>query len=285
MKIKISADSTCDLSPELIQKYDISIMPLYVALGENNLVDGVTIYPQDIYDYYAENKKLPKTGARSAEEYEAFFAGELTKGYDAIVHFTISADMSASYNDALLAAQHLENVYVVDSRNLSTGIGLLVLDACDCAAKGMQPKNICERVNSRAGAVQASFIIESLEFLHKGGRCSSLSYFGANLLRIRPCIIVADGKMGVWKKMQGKYPHCVEKYVDAVRESYTNPDKTRCFVTHTKMDAGITENVIEIVKSWNIFDEILDTTAGCTVTTHCGENTIGVLFINDGGVD
>lgn len=285
MKIKITADSTCDLSSELVERYNISIMPLFVALGEDNFIDGVTIKPQAIYDYYRDNKKLPKSGARSAAEYENFFRDILNEGYDAIVHFNISADMSASYSNAVVAAEKLKHVYIVDSRSLSTGIGLLVLDACDMAQKGMDPKSIVKRVSSRTGAVQASFIIESLEFLYKGGRCSSLAYFGANLLRIRPCISVKDGKMGVWKKLQGRYSHCVDKYAEEVHNTFTTPDKKRCFVTHTQMEPGVAWKLVETVKSWGIFDEVLETTAGCTVTTHCGANTIGILFINDGGVD
>ncbi len=284
MKIKITADSTCDLSPELVEKYNVGIMPLHVSLGKDDYLDGVTIQPSFIYDFYAKNKILPKSGCRNEQEYAEFFKSFLDEGYDAVIHFDISAEMSGSYASASQAASSLKNVYVVDSRNLSTGTGLLVLDACDMAAKGMSPADIVARENVRSGAVQASFIIENLEFLHKGGRCSSLMYFGANLLMIRPIIEVSDGKMGVGKKPFGKYVRCVEKYVAYVKNKYTNPDKTRCFVTHTKMDAGIAEKVVEAVKSWGIFDEVLETTAGCTVTTHCGANTIGVLFINDGGV-
>lgn len=282
MKIKITADSTCDLSKELLERYNVSVMPLHVALGDNDCLDGVTIVPDDIYAFYAKEKKLPKSGARSAEEYKEFFNGFLNDGYDAVVHFDISAEMSGSYNNAVVASKGLKNVYVVDSRNLSTGTGLLVLDACDMAAKGMSPEEITNRAHSRVDAVRASFIIDTLEFLYKGGRCSALQYLGSNLLSIKPCIEVKGGTMGVSNKPMGRYVRCVEKYAEIVRRSCTNPDKTRCFVTHTKMDAGIAERVIEIVKSWKIFDEILETTAGCTVTTHCGANTIGILFINDG---
>ncbi len=283
MKIKITADSTSDLSAELIEKYNVGIMPLFVSLGEKNCIDGISIKPEDIYDYYNACKKLPKSGARSSEDYADFFRSFLQEGYDAVIHFNISAEMSASYNNAVSAASKFNNVFVVDSRSLSTGIGLLVLDACDMAAQGMKPKAIAERERSRTSAVQASFIIDSLEFLHKGGRCSSLAYLGANLMRIKPVISLKDGKMGVWKKPQGRYSRCVEKYVQTVRETFTNPDKKRCFVTHTQMSDGIAQQVVDEVKSWNVFDEVLETTAGCTVTTHCGANTIGVLFINDGG--
>lgn len=282
MKIKICADSTCDLSPELIERYGVGIMPLHVALGDDDRLDGVTIQPSDIYEYYAANKKLPRSGARSSEEYKQFFKSFLDEGYDAVVHYDISADMSGSYDNATVAANELENVYVVDSRNLSTGTGLLVLDACDMAANGMSPQQIVDRSIKRAVDVKASFIIDKLEFLYKGGRCSSLAYLGANLLQINPVIEVKEGRMGIAAKPMGRYVRCIEKYSDWVRKNCTSPDKKRCFVTHTRMDNGLTERTIEIVKSWGIFDEILDTTAGCTVTTHCGSNTIGILFINDG---
>lgn len=281
MKIKITADSTCDLSKELLTRYDVSVMPLHVALGENDYLDGETIVPDDIYTFYSKCKKLPKSGARSSEEYKEFFQSFLNNGYDAVIHYNISAEMSASYNNAVAASKELKNVYVVDSRNLSTGTGLLVLDACDMAKQRMSPKDIVKRSQSRTDAVKASFIIDTLEFLYKGGRCSALAYLGSNLLSIKPCIEVKSGKMGVSNKPMGRYFRCVEKYAELVKQSCTSPDKTRCFVTHTKMDDGIAEKVIEIVKSWGIFDEVLETTAGCTVTTHCGANTIGILFINE----
>ena len=283
MKIKITADSTCDLSPELITRYNVGIMPLHVTLGEDDYLDGVTIQPQAIYDYYAANKALPKSGCRTEEEYYEFFKGFLDDGFDAVVHYDISAEMSGSYNNALLASKRLKNVFVVDSRSLSTGTGLLVLDACDMVCKGMSPEKIVERSEKRIPFVQASFIIDKLEFLYRGGRCSSLVYLGANLLQIKPCIVVKDGAMGVGSKPMGKYTRCIDKYIAEIKKTYTNPDKTRVFVTHTKMDEGLAEKVVNEVKSWNIFDEVLETTAGCTVTTHCGSNTIGILFINDGG--
>lgn len=284
MKIKISADSTCDLSPQLLEKYNVATMPLHVTLGEEDFLDGVTIEPQAIYDYYATTKQLPKSGARSAEEYSEFFKSILQQGYDAIVHFTISADMSASFNNAELASKEFENVYVIDSRQLSTGIGLLVLDACDMMEAGMSAQDIAARANSRKDATRSSFIVDNLEFLYKGGRCSSLAYFGANVLQIKPCLEVTKGLIGVASKPIGRYRRCVKKYCENIKNSATNPDKTRCFVTHTKMDEGLAEEVIATVKSWGMFDEVLETTAGCTVTTHCGANTIGILFINDGGV-
>lgn len=285
MKIKITADSTCDLSPELIEKYNVDIMPLFVALGDKNLLDGETITPEDIYEHYQNTKQLPKSGSRNIDDYEAFFKSFLDEGYDAVIHFNISSEMSASYNSATTAASRLKNVYTVDSHSLSTGTALLALDACDMVEKGMSAQDIVARENERKKSVQASFIINSLEFLFKGGRCSSLAYFGANLLHINPSILVTNGKMDTWKKHIGHYKRCVDKYINTVRETFTTPDKTRCFITHTKMDDGIAQFVVETVKSWGIFDEVFETIAGCTVTSHCGANTIGVLFLNDGGAN
>ncbi len=282
MKIKISADSTADLSEEMLQQYNVATMPLHVSLGENDYLDGVNIKPEDIYKYYAETKKLPKSGARSTEEYKEFFETLLKEENDAVVHFCISAEMSASFANAELAAKAFSNVFVVDSRQLSTGIGLLVLDACDMVKCGLTAHQIYDRAMARRDESKSSFIVDTLEFLYKGGRCSALAYLGANLLSIKPCLEVKNGLIGVESKPMGRYRRCVAKYCENIRQKITNPDPTRVFVTHTKMDEGLAEEVIATVKSWGIFNEILETTAGCTVTTHCGANTIGILYLNDG---
>ena len=282
MKIKITADSTCDLSKQLVEQYNVAISPLHVSVGADDFHDGVTIVPEDIYNFYATNKQLPKSGACSAVEYEEFFQKQLDDGYEAVIHFNLSSEMSASYNNAVTAAQNLQNVYVVDSRNLSTGTGLLVLYACDLANEGFAPEEIVKKVSARLDAVRASFIIDTLEYLHKGGRCTTLVYYAANLMSLKPTIEVKGGKMGVGSKFIGRFPRCVGKYADLVKSQCTSPDKKRCFVTHTQMDDELVQSVIEKVKSWGYFDEVLETTAGCTITTHCGPNTIGILYINDG---
>ncbi len=282
MKIKITADSTCDLSKQLVEQYNVAISPLHVSLGADDFHDGVTIVPEDIYNFYATNKQLPKSGACSAVEYEEFFQKQLDDGYDAVIHFNLSGEMSASHNNAVTAAQNLQNVYVVDSRNLSTGTGLLVLYACDLANEGFAPEEIVQKVSARLDAVRASFIIDTLEYLHKGGRCTTLVYYAANLMSLKPTIEVKGGKMGVGNKFLGRFGRCVGKYADLVKSQCTSPDKKRCFVTHTQMDDELVQSVIEKVKSWGYFDEVLETTAGCTITTHCGPNTIGILYINDG---
>ncbi len=282
MKIKVTADSTCDLPLSVREKYNIDVMPLHVALGEDDFLDGVTIQPENIYDYYKKTKNLPKSGARSAEEYKEFFKRFTDEGY-AVIHYNISDSMSASHANAKAAASELKNVYTVDSASLSTGTALLMLDACDMAAEGMSAEEIVKRSVKRAPYVQASFVVDTLEFLYKGGRCSSLQYLGANLLSLKPCIEVKNGAMGVARKYMGRYTRCIRKYVEETLKIFGNPDKKRCFVTHTKMEDGITEAVIEQVAQSGVFDEIIETTAGCTITTHCGAGTLGILFINDGG--
>ncbi|MCM1043303.1 MAG: DegV family protein [Corallococcus sp.] len=281
MKIKITADSTCDLPKEICEQYNISTLPLHVALGDNDYIDGETIVPDDIYNYYAQTHKLPKSGARSIEDFKDFFSGFTSQGYT-VIHFNISDSMSASHANAVAASKQVEDVYVIDSKSLSTGTALLMLYACDLVQNGEDAKTIVEKVRARVDYVQASFVVDTLEFLYKGGRCSSVSYLGANLLGIKPCIEVKAGAMGVAKKYIGRYQKCIGKYVDDILEKYNNPSKRRCFVTHTKMDREIVDAVIEQVKSKGIFDEIIETLAGCTITTHCGEGTLGILYINDG---
>ncbi|MBR2974483.1 MAG: DegV family protein [Clostridia bacterium] len=281
MNIKITADSTCDISKEIAQKYGFELMPLSVALGENDYLDGVTITPDDIYKYYEETKNLPKSGARSAYDYEEFFRQRASEDC-AVIHFNISNQMSVSHNNAVMASKEVPNVYVIDSKNLSTGTALLMLYAWDLVQQGCTPQEVVDKVNQRAPYVQASFVVDSLEFLHKGGRCSATSKIFANMLGIKPVIEVKNGAMGVAKKHMGTYKHCIKRYVKETLQNYNNPDKKRIFITHTKMDPEILSLVMDLVKSYGIFEEVLETTAGCTITTHCGEGTLGILYINDG---
>lgn len=281
MNIKITADSTCDISKEIAEKYGFDLMPLSVSLGEESYYDGVTIFPEDIYKFYEETKSLPKTGARSAYDYEEFFKKYASEDC-AVIHFNISESMSSSHNNAVLASKEVPNVYVVDSKNLSTGTALLMLYAWDLAQEGCAPQEIVEKVTARIPYVQASFVVDNLEFLHRGGRCSATSKIFANMLGIKPVIEVKDGAMGVAKKHMGTLKHCIKRYIKETLQACNNPDKKRLFITHTKVEPEILDLTIELVKSYGIFEEIIDTTAGCTVTTHCGEGTLGILFINDG---
>jgi len=210
MKIAIAADSTCDLSPEIIEENHIKIVPLYVNLGEESLKDGIDIVPSDIFKYVKESGNLPKTSAVPIGEFLDFFEG-LKKDADAIIYFSISSGFSSSYQNAVVAADEMENVYVVDTKNLSTGEGLLILKACKMVRDGASVDEIIKEMDSLSQKVDASFVIENLDFLHKGGRCSALAHLGANLLGIKPCIEVLNGNMTVGKKYRGKFASILEK--------------------------------------------------------------------------
>lgn len=277
-KILIASDSTCDLSPELIEQNNIKILPLGVSLGENNFIDGVDITPDDIYAHYEKTKQLPKTAAVNVAEFSAFFEKYVNEGYS-IVMFTISAQMSSTYNNARLAAEEFEGVYAVNTENLSTGGGLLVLSACQMAKEGMSAKEIAEKCEQIAKRVDASFIIDSLEFLYKGGRCSALEALGANLLQLKPCITVRGGKMGVGKKYRGKFGDVLKKYISDQLGNGENLELDYVFVTHAGCDPQIVDACVEQVKSLVPFKNLFVTRAGCTISSHCGRNTLGVLFI------
>ena len=281
MKVKIIADSTVDLTKELIEKYEIDLMPLIINLGDNAYNDGVEFNTEDIYSYVEKTGELPKTSAVNQISYYEFFKKYVDEGYE-VIHFSLSSGLSVTHQNALNAGRELDGVYVIDSESLSTGIGIQAIYASELAKKGMSAKDIYEKVLARRSSVQASFVLDKLEYLHKGGRCSSLTLLGANLLKIKPCIEVHNGHMGVAKKYIGKFNKSVSSYVLDNLKKYNNPDNTRVFVTHTKIDPEIVENVKTLLKDNANFKEIIETTAGCTITSHCGPNTIGSLFYNDG---
>ncbi len=277
-KVIIASDSTCDLSEELIERYSVKILPLGVTLGEENYSDGVDITPDKIYENYEKTGELPKTAAINIAEFESFYKSFTDKGY-AVVMFTISASMSSTYNNARLAAESFEDVFTVDTKNLSTGGGLLVLAACDMAAEGKSAEEIARSCESLAEYVDASFVIDNLEFLHKGGRCSALAVLGANVLQLKPCIMVRGGSMGVGKKYRGKFETVLKTYISDMIGSGEDIVPDRIFVTHAGCDMKIVEACVEQVKAMGIFKEVHITRAGCTVSAHCGRNTLGVLFI------
>ena len=279
-KIIITSDSTTDLSPELREKYNIVIMPLVVSLNDVDHIDGVDITPEDIYRNYAVNKTLPKTAAPNLADCESFFQKYVDQGYS-IVHFTISSEMSSTYQNSVIAAEDFDNVYVVDTRNLSTGGGLLVIRAAELAARGMRAGMIAEECRRLAPCVDASFVIDSLEFLHKGGRCSTVALLGANLMNFKPCIIVKDGAMSVGKKYRGRYDQVLLKYIeDRVGDGH-DIDKSHVFITHAGCDQEVVDACVAKLKSLGDYPTIHVTRAGCTVSSHCGRNTLGVLFIRD----
>lgn len=283
-KIIISSDSTCDLSAELKERYDVKIIPLGVTLGDKVYRDGIDINPDDIYAHHAKTGELPKTTAANVGECIDYFT-DLTKDGDAVIHFTISSTMSSTYSNACLAAEDFENVYVIDSKNLSTGGGLLVVAAAEMAKSGMEAKAIVEKLEKLVPCVDASFVIDSLEYLHKGGRCSALAMLGANLLKLKPCIEVKNGSMGVGKKYRGVYGRVLTEYVNERLQNVDDIDTSRVFVTHAGCDPEIVESVLNQVKSTGLFKEVFLTRAGCTVSAHCGANTLGVLFIRKSPIE
>lgn len=277
MKIAISAESTVDLTKELLDKFDIKTVPFTILLGNDTALDG-EITSREIIDFVQKNKVLPKTSAVNAYQYEEHF-NNLKKDYDAIVHFSLSSCLSSSYENAKSVAEKLDNVFVIDTKSLSTGIALLCIYARELANKGEEPKEIYQKCLDRVPYVQASFALNRVDYLFKGGRCSVLSYLGANLLKIRPQILLKDGKMIAGKKYRGNFSHVVDKYCLDVLEENNSPDLSIAFITYTTA----TEEVLEIAKKHLVnagFKNIYYTTAGGTITSHCGEDCLGILFFS-----
>ncbi len=279
MKIAISAESTVDLPKDILQEFDIHTIPYTVIMNEKEFFDG-EIAPEEIFAKVEETKTLPKTSAINETQYEEYFKN-LLKEYDAIVHFTLSSALSSSCKNARMASEKLKNVYVCDSKSLSTGIALLAIYARKLVNEGFSAKEVFEKTNARVPKVQASFVLKKLEYLYKGGRCSALSYFGANLLHIRPQIILKEGKMGPHKKYRGNMDKVVANYCKDTLEEFNTPDLSVAFVTYTTA----TDEMVKAAKQSLIdrgFEKIYETKAGATISSHCGENTLGILYINDG---
>jgi DegV family protein with EDD domain len=278
-KILLASDSTTDLNEELIERYGVKVLPLTVMLGDKSYVDGVDITPDDIYAHYEKTGELPKTSAVNIVDFHEAYKRWTDEGYSVIV-FTIGAGMSSTHNNARLAAEDFDNVFVVDTNNLSTGGGLLLCAAGDMVAEGkLSACEIARRCCELAPCVDASFVIDSLEFLYKGGRCSSLEAFGANLLQLKPCIAVKDGKLGATKKYRGRFGDILPKYVSDRIGDASDIVTDRIFVTHAGCDMELVERCAEQVRTLVPTAEVHITRAGCTVSSHCGQNTLGVLFI------
>lgn len=278
MKIIITAESTVDLTEEIKNKYNIKTLPFTILLGEQTYQDG-EIDTTTIFDFVKKTKQLPKTSAVNEYQYDEFFTN-LLKENDAIIHFTLSSEMSSAYNNAVASASKLKNVFVIDSRSLSTGIALLAIRACKMAEEGFTPEQIVSACEKLTEKVQTSFVINSLDFLYKGGRCNALQRFGANLLKLKPCIVVKDGKMGVHKNYRGKWTECLKLYYNDLMQTYKNIDKDQVFITYTTATPEIIDYLKECL-TLDGFKNIYITTAGGTITSHCGENTLGVLFISN----
>ena len=279
MKIAISVETAADLTKEIIEKYDIKVVPFAIQLGDKSCFDG-EITTDQIISFVNENKILPKTSAVNSYQYTENF-NEILKEYDAIVHFSLSSKLSLACANAKSVAKEMENVFVIDTLSLSTGIGLLALYAKELADSGHSAKEVYDLCIKRIDKIQASFELKRLDYLYKGGRCSGLVYFGANLLKIRPQIIVKDGKMISGKKYRGNFSHVVNKYCEDVLEEFSTPDLTRAFVTYTTASEEIVNTAKKCLEDRG-FKEVLVTRAGGTITSHCGEDCLGILYINDG---
>ena len=277
-KVIIASDSTTDLNRDLIEKYDIRILPLSVSLGENTYLDGVDIDPDAIYEHFNKTGELPKTSAINLAQLYKFFE-QCKAEAESVVFLTISADMSSTFNNAHTVALDFDDIYVVDTKNLCTGGGLMVLQAAEMALKGMGGKEIAEELEKIAPKVDASFVINDLEYLTAGGRVSALKAGAAAFLNIKPCIMVRDGKMVIGRKYHGKFKMVVKKYVNDVLENSDDIDPQFVFLTHSGVDQEFLDEVYQQIKDKNIFENIFISRAGCTISSHCGPDTLGVLFI------
>jgi DegV family protein with EDD domain len=276
--VKICADSTCDLSPETLEEYDITMAPLYIMVGEEAHRDGVDITPEEIFRYVDKEGKSCRTTAMNVFDYQELF-GKYAKEYEAVIQICIGAGFSSCFQNASIAAADFDNVYVVDSQNLSNGSGLLVYEAARMAKAGACAQEIINTLELMIPKVEASFVIDRLDYLRKGGRCSALTAQSAKLLNIRPCIEVTGGKMTVGKKYHGGFEECLKKYVRDRLEGRTDIECKRVFITQAVCDPGIVQSVRDTVKKYAGFEEVLETRSGCTVSTHCGPNTLGVMFM------
>lgn len=275
MKIGISAESTVDLPQELLNKYDIKTVPFGINF-KDELVDDKLGISKEIFEFVESTKVLPKTSAIGPEQYREYFEG-LKKDYDAIIHVSLSSQMSSSFNNANLVAGDTENVFVVDSKNLSTGIALLCIYARELANKNIDPKEIYEKTQARTDKLRVSFVLERLNYMYKGGRCNAVTLLGANLLKIRPEIVVSNGRMGVGKKYRGAIAKVIDNYSDDVIAAYPNADKSMVFITHSSPMPEIQESLKNKLKAAG-FKTIYDTDAGGAICSHCGPNCIGILL-------
>lgn len=278
MNIKIISDSTCDLPEEVLEKYNITMMPLSVIKDGKNYTDGIDITPADIFEHVANGGSLCSTAALNIGEYEEQFA-KYSKEYDGVIHINISAEFSSCHQNARLAAENFDNVRVIDSRNLSTGQGLVVLKACELSKEYDDLDKIAELLNEFTQKVEASFLLDRLDYMVKGGRCSAAAALGANLLNLKPCIEVKNGKMGVVKKYRGNYAKCLASYVKDRLANRDDLDKGTLFVTRTPITEECFNAVKDAVAQYNDFETIYWNEAGCTVSCHCGPGTLGVLFV------
>jgi len=280
MRIALSSESTIDLTKEIISNNNIHIVPFTVVLGNKSEFDGV-ITPEEIISFVNENNVLPKTAAVNHIQYTDHFTN-LLNDYDAVIHISLSSEISSAYSNAVIVSRELKNVYVIDSRSLSTGIALLALYARKLIDSGMEISEIVKQVEDKRNYVQASFLLTRLDYLYKGGRCNAIGYLAATLLRIRPQVIVENGKMTPKRKYIGRIDKSIMSYVEDTLNEFNNPDKENIFITTTTIDDAQLNEIKSVLEEKG-FKNIYITHAGSTITSHCGESCIGILYINDGG--
>ena len=276
----ITADSTCDFSPELCSRFQIQVIPLTITLGEATFLDGESFTPADMYARYREDGTLPKTSAPSVQSFLDFFRPFVEQGFE-VVHLDISSELSGSFNAARLAASELNGVYVIDSMMLSTGVGLLAIEAAECRDQGMSAFDIAVHLSDLRSKVSTSFVLDTLEFMWKGGRCTGVTAFGANLLKIKPGLEMRNGKLEVCKKYRGNINHVYQQYITE-RLSGKKVRPGHVFLTESgEVDPAVLKDLEALVKQLTGCKEIHHTVAGCTVSSHCGPKTLGVLFIEE----
>ena len=279
-RIIITADSTCDLSQELLERYGIRTIKLMITLGEDTFLDGEGFTPLDMYARFRKDGTLPKTSAPGVQEFLDFFTQFTDQGYS-VVHLDISAELSNTYNAACLAAAELKGVYVVDTRMLSTGVGLLAIEGAECRDRGMPAKEIAQHLRRLTEKVQTSFVLDTLEFMWKGGRCSGITALGANLLHLKPALEIKNGKLGVYKKYRGNMTSVYKQYIkERLEGRKVRPEHV--FITESgEIDEAVVKEIEELVRETIPVKEIHHTIAGCTVSTHCGPKTLGILFMEE----
>lgn len=276
--IQITCDSTCDLPLDLREKYNIAVLPMVVTLGEQSYKDGVDVACEDLFAYVDSTGKLPKTSAISIYEFDQFFSQYVEQGME-VIHISLSSELSSTYQNACVAAGEVGNVYVIDGRSLSAGSSLLALMAGELANGGMEAAEIVETVNKARERLDVSFVLQTLEYLHKGGRCSGVAVFGANVMKLHPEIQVKEGKMDVGRKYRGSLEKSVLSYVKGCLEGRQDVDTRRIFVIHTGLTQEVLDKICALIKELQPFEEIIVGTAGCTITSHCGPDCMGLLFM------
>ena len=277
LNIKITADSTCDLSAALLAQWNISLIPMHILMGDESYLDGVTIHPADVFAHAQNGGKMPKSAAPNLVEYTNFFA-PFASEYDAVIHITVGSKFSSCFQNARLAAQEYENVYVVDSENICTGQGYLVLQAARWAADGLPPKNIALRLQSLAKRVELSFVLNQLDYMAKSGRCSGVLAFGANLLGIKPSLAVIDGELKVVRKYRGSLPICVGKYITDQLSGRDDIDRSMAFISSTQAKPGCMEAIKAGLRQYGGFENVYETDIGTTIGGYSGPGTIGIVF-------